>query len=227
MALTDQAIVRIREMILAGELKPGDRLPPEKELSEALGLSRSSLREAVKALTLVKVLTVRQGDGTYVTSLDPAMLMDAMGFIVDFHRDDSVLQFLEVRRLLEPAATAMAAIAMPTEDIAGLAKLLGSLPPEPGIDELVANDIEFHGRIAAASGNPLLCSLLETLSGRTQRARAWRGLTQDNAVERTLEEHHAIQRALASRDPEAARSWATVHIAGVEDWLRQVLSDTP
>ena len=214
-------------MILAGELKPGDRLPPEKELSEALGLSRSSLREAVKALTLVKVLTVRQGDGTYVTSLDPAMLMDAMAFVVDFHRDDSVLQFLQVRRLLEPAATAMAAIKMPTEDIAGLAKLLGSLPPKPGIDTLVANDIEFHGRIAAASGNPLLCSLLETLSGRTQRARAWRGISQDNAVERTLEEHHAIQRALAARDPEAARSWATVHIAGVEDWLRQMLSDTP
>jgi DNA-binding FadR family transcriptional regulator len=227
MAVTDDAIEAIKQMIVTGELRPGDRLPREPDLADRLGLSRSSLREAVKALTLVKVLTVRQGDGTYVTSLDPAMLMDAMGFIVDFHRDDSVLQFLEVRRLLEPAATAMAAIAMPTEDIAGLAKLLGSLPPEPGIDELVANDIEFHGRIAAASGNPLLCSLLETLSGRTQRARAWRGVTQDNAVERTLEEHHAIQRALASRDPEAARSWATVHIAGVEDWLRQVLSDTP
>jgi DNA-binding FadR family transcriptional regulator len=227
MAVTDDAIEAIKQMIVAGELRPGDRLPREPDLADRLGLSRSSLREAVKALTLVKVLTVRQGDGTYVTSLDPAMLMDAMGFIIDFHRDDSVLQFLEVRRLLEPAATAMAAISMPTEDVAGLAKLLGSLPPRPGIDELVANDIEFHGRIAAASGNPLLCSLLETLSGRTQRARAWRGVTQDNAVERTLQEHHAIQRALASRDPEAARSWATVHIAGVEDWLRQVLPDPP
>ena len=88
---------------------------------------------------------------------------------------------------------------------------------------LVANDLEFHGRIAAGAGNPLMCSLLETLSGRTQRARTWRGLTQDSAVERTLEEHRGIQRALASRDPEAARAWATVHIAGVEDWLRHAL----
>jgi GntR family transcriptional repressor for pyruvate dehydrogenase complex len=224
MAVTDDAIEAIKQMIVAGELGPGDRLPREADLADRLGLSRSSLREAVKALTLIKVLTVRQGDGTYVTSLDPAMLMDALGFVVDFHRDDSVLQFLEVRRILEPAAAAIAAVAMPREDIDGLAHLLDKLPPDPEIEELVANDIQFHGRIAAATGNPLLCSLLEALSGRTQRARMWRGLTQDTAVERTLDEHRAIQRALADRDPEAARSWATVHISGVEDWLRHALA---
>lgn len=223
MALTDDAIEAIKQMIVTGELKPGDRLPREADLAERLGLSRNSLREAVKALTLIKVLTVRQGDGTYVTSLDPGMLMDAMGFVVDFHRDDTVLQFLEVRRILEPAATAMAAISMSDEDIAGLATLLDTLPPDPDVDVLVANDLEFHGRIATGAGNPLMCSLLETLSGRTQRARTWRGLTQDTAVERTLQEHRGIQRALAARDPEAARAWATVHIAGVEDWLRQAL----
>lgn len=223
-AVTDDAIEAIKQMIVAGELRPGDRLPREADLADRLGLSRNSLREAVKALTLIKVLTVRQGDGTYVTSLDPAMLMDALGFVVDFHRDDSVLQFLQVRRILEPAAAAIAAVAMPREDINGLADLLDELPRDPEIEELVANDIEFHGRIASATGNPLLCSLLEALSGRTQRARMWRGLTQDTAVERTLDEHRAIQRALASRDPESARSWATVHIAGVEDWLRQALT---
>ena len=226
MAVTDDAIEAIKQMIVAGELGPGDRLPREADLADRLGLSRSSLREAVKALTLIKVLTVRQGDGTYVTSLDPAMLMDALGFVVDFHRDDSVLQFLEVRRILEPAAAAIAAIAMPREQITGLADLLDELPPEPDIEELVANDFEFHGRIAAATGNPLLCSLLEALSGRTQRARMWRGITQGTAVERTLDEHWAIQRALATRDPEAARSWTTVHIAGVEDWLRQALTES-
>jgi GntR family transcriptional repressor for pyruvate dehydrogenase complex len=224
MALTDDAIEAIKEMIVAGQLGPGDRLPREADLAERLGLSRNSLREAVKALTLIKVLTVRQGDGTYVTSLDPGMLMDAMGFVVDFHRDDTVLQFLEVRRILEPAATAMAAISMADDEIAGLAALLDTLPPDPDVDVLVANDLEFHGRIAAGAGNPLMCSLLETLSGRTQRARTWRGLTQDTAVERTLEEHRGIQRALAAHDPEAARAWATVHISGVEDWLRQTLS---
>lgn len=224
MALTDDAIAAIKQMIVDGELKPGDRLPREADLAVRLGLSRNSLREAVKALALIKVLTVRQGDGTYVTSLDPGMLMDTMSFVVDFHQDDTVLQFLQVRRMLEPAATAIAAVQMSEEDVDGLRLLLDELPPRPDIDLLVANDVEFHGRIAAATGNQVLCSLLETLSSRTQRARAWRGITQDAAVERTLDEHRAIQRALAARDPEAARSWATVHIAGVEEWLRQALA---
>ncbi len=225
MAVTDDAIEAIKQMIVVGELRPGDRLPREADLADRLGLSRSSLREAVKALTLIKVLTVRQGDGTYVTSLEPGMLMDAMGFVVDFHRDDSVLQFLAVRKILEPAAAAIAAIAMSDEDITELSRLLETLPDDPDVETLVANDVEFHSRIAAASGNPLLCSLLETLSSRTQRARSWRAITQEGALQRTLAEHHAIQRALASRDPEAARSWATVHVAGVEEWLRQALSE--
>jgi GntR family transcriptional repressor for pyruvate dehydrogenase complex len=223
-SLTDDAIEAIKAMITRGELKPGDRLPREADLAERLGLSRSSLREAVKALTLIRVLTVRRGDGTYVTSLDPGMLMDAMSFMVDFHQDDTVLQFLEVRRLLEPPATGMAAISMPDDEITALGALLDSLPANPDVEVLVANDMEFHGRIAAATGNPLLCSMLETVSSRTQHARAWRGLTQDHAVERTLEEHYAIHRAIARRDPDAARSWATVHIAGVEEWLRTALA---
>src|SRR3989337_453015 len=96
-------------MIRSGELRPGDRLPPEKELSEALGLSRSSLREAVKALEIIRVLDVRRGDGTYVTSLTPDPLLDAMSFVVDIHQDSSLLELFEVRRILEPAAAAMAA----------------------------------------------------------------------------------------------------------------------
>src|SRR6186713_912297 len=101
MALTDEAILRIKEMIVSGELGPGDRLPKEADLAERLGLSRNSLREAVKALSLIRVLDVRQGDGTYVTSLDSNLLLESLSFVVDFHRDDTVLEFLEVRRILE------------------------------------------------------------------------------------------------------------------------------
>ncbi|MDP9209413.1 MAG: GntR family transcriptional regulator, partial [Actinomycetota bacterium] len=70
MAVTDEAIGKIKDMIVSGELGPGDRLPREADLAERLGLSRSSLREAVRALSLIRVLDVRQGDGTYVTSLE-------------------------------------------------------------------------------------------------------------------------------------------------------------
>src|SRR5699024_4170175 len=95
-------------MIVSGELKPGQRLPPEKELGERLGLSRNSLREAVKSLALIRVLDVRRGDGTYVTSLRPELLLEAMSFVVDLHQDSSVLEIFEVRRILEPAAAIFA-----------------------------------------------------------------------------------------------------------------------
>lgn len=223
MPVTDEAIEKIKAMIVTGELGPGDRLPKENDLAERLGLSRNSLREAVKALSLIRVLDVRQGDGTYVTSLEPNLLLDAMSFVVDFHRDDTVLEFLEVRRILEPAATAMAASVMTDEAIADLRDVLDQLADSPTIEALVANDLEFHRRIALGSGNTVLCSLLDGLSGPTTRARIWRGLTQEGAVDKTREQHSAICDAIEARQPEVARSWATVHIAGVEQWLRSTL----
>lgn len=138
MALTDEAIEKIKVMILSGELSAGDRLPREPDLAAHLGLSRSSLREAVKALSLVNILDVRRGDGTYVTSLEPTVLFAALSFAVDFQRDTSVLEFLRVRRILEPAAAAMAAELITDEKVQGLRELLDRLGPHPDVDALVA-----------------------------------------------------------------------------------------
>ncbi|MFE7759338.1 FadR/GntR family transcriptional regulator [Streptomyces sp. NPDC057429] len=223
MAVTDEAIEKIKGMIVSGALGPGDRLPKESELASELGLSRNSLREAVRALSLIRILDVRQGDGTYVTSLDPQFLLEALSFVVDFHRDDTVLEFLAVRRILEPAATAMAALRIEEGRLDALDAQLDALGDAPSVEELVACDLEFHRGIVQASGNSVLCSLLDGLSGPTTRARVWRGLTQEDAVSRTLHEHRAILAALRDRDAEAARSWATVHVASVEQWLRSTL----
>ncbi|MFE7899138.1 FadR/GntR family transcriptional regulator [Streptomyces sp. NPDC057424] len=223
MAVTDDAIEKIKGMIVSGALRPGDRLPKESELAADLGLSRNSLREAVRALSLIRILDVRQGDGTYVTSLDPQLLLEAMSFVVDFHRDDTVLEFLAVRRILEPAATAMAALRISEGRLEALTAQMDKLGENPSVEDLVACDLEFHRGIVHSSGNSVLCSLLDGLSGPTTRARIWRGLTQEDAVARTLREHRAILAALRDRDAEAARSWATVHIASVEQWLRSTL----
>ncbi|MBT2369560.1 FadR family transcriptional regulator [Streptomyces sp. ISL-10] len=223
MAVTDEAIQKIKGMIVSGALRPGDRLPKESELAAELGLSRNSLREAVRALSLIRILDVRQGDGTYVTSLDPQLLLEALSFVVDFHRDDTVLEFLAVRRILEPAATAMAAARISEAELDALGEQLDALGPQPSVEELVAADLEFHRGIVQSSGNAVLCSLLDGLSGPTTRAGIWRGLTQEDAVSRTLHEHRAILSALRDRDAEAARSWAMVHVAGVEQRLRSTL----
>lgn len=221
MAVTDEAILKIKEMLISGQLRPGDRLPPEKELSDALGLSRSSLREAVKALELIRVLDVRRGDGTYVTSLEPRLLLEAMSFVVDLHQDASVLDLFEVRRILEPAAAVIAARKATPEDLEKLKEILTEVDATTSIEDLVAHDLKFHGYISDLSGNSYLSSLLESLSSRTLRARIWRGLTEEHAVDRTLAEHRAIVDAMVTGDPELVRSCVTVHISGVEHWLQE------
>ncbi|WP_331772253.1 FadR family transcriptional regulator (plasmid) [Embleya sp. NBC_00888] len=222
MAVTDEAIDRIKEMIVSGELKPGDKLPKEADLATKLGLSRNSLREAVKALSLIQILDVRQGDGTYVTSLEPGLLMGAIAFVVDFHHDKSVLDFLQVRRILEPAATALAAERVDDAGIAELRALAQVDDPHPTPEQLIDQDLRFHQAIAGFSGNVVLCSLLDSLSSPTMRARVWRGLTQGDSWAQTVLEHQAIVDALESGDAEAARAWSTAHIAGVEQWLRKM-----
>ncbi|WP_125776614.1 FadR/GntR family transcriptional regulator [Antribacter gilvus] len=222
MALTDDAIAKIRDMIVSGELKPGQRLPPEKELSDALGLSRSSLREAVKALELIRVLDVRRGDGTYVTTLEPDLLLEAVSFVVDLHQDASLLELFEARRLLEPQAAGLAAVRMSEEDLRALRGIVDDVGEDTAIDALVAHDLAFHARITAACGNSYLRGMIDALSSRTVRARIWRGLTESGSVQRTLDEHHAIVDALEQRDPDLVRALVTVHVHGVERWLRRV-----
>ena len=221
MAVTDDAILRIKEMIVSGELHPGDRLPPEKELGERLGVSRSSLREAVKALEVIRVLDVRRGDGTYVTSLEPRLLMEAMNFVVDLHTDQSVLEIFAVRRILEPAATGMAAAGLDDEQLARLEALLAETDAAASIESLVEHDLAFHQAIVEGAGNEYLSRLVESMQSGTQRARVWRGLTQHDAAERTIAEHRAILDALHERDAELASALALSHIAGIERWLRE------
>ncbi|WP_091532297.1 FadR/GntR family transcriptional regulator [Microlunatus soli] len=219
-ALTDVAVQKIKQMIISGELAPGQRLPREADFADRLGLSRSSLREAVKGLSMLGVLDVRQGDGTYVASLDSVMLLGGMAFVVDFHRDDEVLHFLEVRRILEPAASEMACVRLTDAEIDELDAHLDRLGEDPSVEELVASDLEFHKMIVAGSGNPVLTSLLDSIAGPIQRARLWRGSTEAHALARTTAEHRAIVRALRARMPAVVSAAVTTHIFGVEQWLR-------
>ncbi|WP_109208940.1 MULTISPECIES: FadR/GntR family transcriptional regulator [Microbacterium] len=221
MAVTDEAIEKIKDMIVRGDLTPGSRLPPEKDLAERLGLSRSSMREAVKALEVIRVLDVRRGDGTYVTSLEPKLLLEAISFVIDLHDDDSLLEIFAVRRVLESHATGLAAQRADDDDVAGLDAEIRGVAADTDPETLVEHDVRFHGAIARLAGNDYLASLLESLTSQTVRARVWRGLTQAGAVERTLAEHRAILEAIADHDVELATATAQVHIAGIERWLRQ------
>jgi len=222
-AVTDDAISTIKAMIVSGELKPGQRLPPEKELSETLGLSRNSLREAVKSLEIIRVLDVRRGDGTYVTSLEPRLLLEAMAFVVDLHQDQSIVEIFDVRRVLEPHAAGLAATRITDDELGRLRASLDAVALTTSVEDLVAHDLEFHRLISEAGGNDYLSSLLDSMSGQTIRARIWRGITEEGSSARTLAEHAAILQALQNHDPEMARAALTVHIGGIESWIRSAL----
>ena len=224
MTVTDEAIARIRELIRSGGLRPGDRLPPEKELSESLGLSRNSLREAVKALEMINVLAVRRGDGTYVTNLRPSSAMDAMSFVLELQQDETIVDLLEVRRVLEAAAGARAAARITAEQVEELQEMLTQVGARSDVEELVTHDLAFHRRIATISGNEFLGDLLDVVAGRTSRVRVWRGITQDGAIERTLGEHAAIVAGLALGDPALVSARLAAHVSGVEDWVRRALA---
>src|SRR6478672_5446540 len=165
MALTDQAITKLRNMIQSGELPPGSRLPPEHQLAAQMGLSRSGVREAVKVLESARVLDVRRGDGTYVTSLAPRLLLEGLGLAVELLRDDTLLEVMEVRRLLEPAATGLAALRMSAADLDELGQiLLDMAAAADDAEKLIKYDTAFHRTVIASTGNETLTSLLDGLS---------------------------------------------------------------
>ncbi len=230
MSRTEKVVDGIKRMIREGRLRPGDRLPIEKDLAEALGVSRGPLREGVSALSILGILNTRRGDGTYVTNLDVARLLAPMGFVVDIQGDGTAVNTHAVRRVLECEAARLAATRITDEALGEAGELLdeaaqvvGRVPQDH--ERLIEIDIAFHRIIAAHSDNPVLAGLIEAFAGRTVRGRLWRSLHEESADLRTHEEHVAILEGLRARDSETARIRMANHLVGVEQSLRDLPDD--
>lgn len=224
MSVADRTIQTIRELIISGELGPGQRLPAEAELAQRLQVSRNSLREAVRALCEARVLEIRRGDGTYVSSLEPATLLGGLGFLSELMTENTVLELFEIRRLVEPQATGLAATRITDHDIEEITENLNRMRASASVEELIGFDYEFHGRIMRVTGNETLCTLMDVLSSRALRARIWRGIDQGGVMSFTLEQHIRIVEALSARDAALAVAASTVHVSESERWLRRVIS---
>src|SRR5688572_14793788 len=158
--LTEAAIQQMRAMIASGDLQPGSRLPPEAELATAVGASRNTVREAVRALVTARVLDVRRGDGTFVTSLRPELLLEGVTAAVELMHEGFSLELIVVRRILEPAATRLAADRMDDTTLGELERLLADMEAAPSAADRMPFDAEFHEAIARRSDNATLASML-------------------------------------------------------------------
>ncbi|GAA1018432.1 GntR family transcriptional regulator [Acrocarpospora pleiomorpha] len=204
-------------LILNGELSPGDALPAERELATRLGVSRPLVREALRSLEAVNIVESRRGAGTYVTDLSPEFLLAPLSYAFRLVRG-SEIDLFEVRRFLEPQAAAMAALHLPEDDLSELDQLLDELDAsdQSTFPEL---DIAFHEWIVRRTNNRLLLSVIRGIRDLEYQVLA---VTATSAESRLLSgvEHRTIASAIRARDPERAKAAMLLHLARVEDQFR-------
>lgn len=216
---TDRAAAALLEMIRSGRFSVGDRLPTENELVDELGVSRSAVREAVQSLSFAGVLRVKQGGGTFVTDLEPARLLRSATLALDLSGPATLAELHAVRRILEPAATALAATMITDEDLARIRAHLDAMIGAGEPEEFVLHDIAFHDRIASVTANQTLRALLGALRSRAALGYVRRARTEKSAGAESIVEHEAILSALVARDPELAHAATVVHLAQGQRWL--------
>lgn len=205
--LYQRIAVNIAEMIQAGELKPGERLPSEGDLVKRLGVGRSAVREALIALETGGLIEVRNGDGSYVRNNIPSQIR--MGWDRSFQEEPGPFEQFEMRELLEPEASARAAKRITPEQIAELERLIGLMKETypKGLSDQEGYD--FHTLVGRASGNSILANTIEEL-WRLRNGELWRTLRErllktgrrQIAIDKRIE----LVAAFRARDPRAARS---------------------
>lgn len=217
-ALGEQIVERLLTLITEKRLKPGDRLPPERELAAMMGVSRPSLREALRALSIMNVVEIRQGAGTFITSLQTEMLVEHLDFV--FFLDDSTfMQLFEVRKILEVGIIGLAAANIADEELAELEACMEKSRQSVDDNEaFMQADIELHRIIGRASRNPILNRFMESISRLGMASR--RRTTELRGVpHQVIADHDAILTALKRHNPEAARQAMLDHLAHVEQRL--------
>ena len=215
--VTHLLILRFQQMLSEGVISPGTNLPPERELAAHFQVARSSLRQALKVLEIMGVITQKVGDGSYLNRDASTVLAVPMEFL--FLLDDtSVQELTELRFMIEPALAAKAAERANSDDIALLRQSIADLESsELDRVKLVAADLLFHRAIFQASGNRLTGRLFHTI----HRAMLNMIMVTSQLVdlEHTVAFHKPILAAIEARDPERAAELMTAHLKDATDLL--------
>lgn len=222
--LSDKVADRMLETILSERLKVGDRLPSERELGEQFGVSRTVVREAVRALVAKGVIDVRSGSGLRVVAVDAATVSASLalylrGREIDFDR------IHEVRSLLELHMAGLAAERATDDDVKQLRDAHEKMVRDiEDVDSAAVDDLEFHRRIALATDNVLFLVLMDSVGSVLIEIR--RANLGSGSSPMTIAQHEAILEAIADRDPQRARLSMAAHLEGVAQWWRDHLKIT-
>jgi GntR family transcriptional regulator, transcriptional repressor for pyruvate dehydrogenase complex len=201
---------KLLDYLLSGVLLPGDRLPSERELSRTFGVGRSAVRDALKPLTLLGIIDVRQGDGTYLRATESEVLPKAVewGLLLGERR---ALDLVEARRHIEVALATLAAQRRNEEDLRELRRLLRQMEEAGSDDEFIDADMAFHLRLADAAGNSVLSGILTNIRSLIQ---VWitRVTYAADSVVPSYQEHVPIMEAVEAEDPAAAAAAMAAHL---------------
>ncbi|CAM3790295.1 FadR/GntR family transcriptional regulator [Alkalicoccus chagannorensis] len=211
---------QIEEMIRSGELQPGDKLASVVQLAEQLRVSRSAVREALSALRAVGVVTIKQGEGTYINNMDMHELLDSLRADRLLSRKE-MLELFELRRMLEGGTAEYAAMRRSDKDLAAMREALSQMRhAESGDDVGEAADVAFHLAVATASGNHTVLRVMEQLaetlrSSMYEARRIWL-YTEKRTMQKLVDEHEAVYEAIAAQDGTASRRAMLTHLENVE-----------
>lgn len=213
-AAAGEVIATIKSMILEGELVPYQRLPSEKELAEALGVSRPTVRESVRGLMTLNIVESRHGDGTYVTSLEPNLLAAPIDFLLRVDQE-SLTALTEARTVLESGVVEFAALNATPEDAERLNVLVDTYAESlDDVERCIELDLAFHQELARIANSPILSSLLSTVTGLGLQSRTRTAQSKKMRVT-AHSDHVAIAEAVAAHDPAAAHKAMRNHLGHV------------
>ena len=223
--ISEEIVQQIKQLIVSGDLKPGERIPSERELSSVLGVSRPSVREAIMVLEATGFLESRQGGGTYVRSLTEAAIADPLTNIVGSKEPRILYALTEVRMGIETWSAYLAAERATPEQIKTLRKLYRTMErqtSEGGWDPEV--DAQFHYTITEATQNTIQIHLLDTIHTlfQTTIMVALTGFYQkEEYLQRLLIHHHDLLDAIENRDPYRAQQVMREHLEVVDEKMRE------
>jgi GntR family transcriptional repressor for pyruvate dehydrogenase complex len=215
--LYEQIVQQIEESIVKGNLKPGDQLPAERELAQRFGVSRTAVREAVKALREKGLVEAYSGRGTFITDGTTQAVRQSLDLMVKIGQPEGSTHLAEVRAILEPEIAALAATRIQEAELVTMREAVGVMDKaEHDPEAYIEADLDFHLALAEAAGNPLILSLLDSIVGllREQRLRIFRV---PGGPERGQFHHKKILDAVERHDPEQARLAMRAHLSQVRD----------